>query len=137
MTLQDLPALKRVATLQLLPPIHRAHLDTNHILIPILRLEIAHALCLLGPGIPDDAIDEVVTLDIEPRLTVLDYGGGVLLNGFVDAIAFAADLEFGCGLLMFAGVEDFIDVGCASEAIDGAACDVLYDTVSHAHTQVR
>ena len=72
MALHNLPALKRIPRLQLLPPIHSPNLHTDHILIPIVRLEVRHALRLLDPRIPYHAVGEVVALDIESRLAVLE-----------------------------------------------------------------
>lgn len=48
-----------------------------------------------------------------------------MFDGFVDAIDFSRDGEIGRGLLVFGGVEDFVNVGDAAEAGDLGFGNVL------------
>ncbi len=130
MALQDLSTLERLTRLQLLPAVHSTHLDTDHVLVAIVRLEVTHALRLLDPRVPDYAVHNAVSLDIKTRLSVLHDRGDVLLDRLIDTIDFAGDAELGGGLLLLFGIQDFVDVGCAAETVDRAACDVLYTIVS-------
>lgn len=93
MALNNHAALERVTRVQLLPPIDRTHFHTHHVLVPVLRLEVSHAFCLLDPRVPDYGVDQVVADHIESWLAVLQDRGGVLLDGGVDAICLAGDGE--------------------------------------------
>jgi hypothetical protein len=42
---------------------------------------------------------------------LLKHGGGVLLDGLVDAVGLAGDLDRRVGLRVFGGVEDLVGVG--------------------------
>ena len=83
---------------------------THHLLIPLLRLKVAHRFRLLNPRVPDNGVFEVVAHDVQRGLAVLDDGGGVLLDGGVDAVDFAGDREVWGALLGLLGVEEFVDV---------------------------
>ena len=117
--------LESLARLQLLPTIHRTNLYADHVLVPVLWLKVTHSLCLLDPGIPHHAVLEIVADDDKAWLAILEDRCCRLLNGLVDAVGLAGDCERGIRLLVLAGVEDFVDVGGAAEAVDGDFVDVL------------
>jgi hypothetical protein len=125
MALADHAALESVACLKLLPSVDGTNLDTNELLVRILRPQIGHGLRLLDPRVPHDSIFEVVADDIEAGLAVLQHGGGVLLDGFVDAVGLAGDLDRRVGLRVFGGVEDLVGVGRGAQAVDLDLGDVL------------
>lgn len=110
MALDDLSALKHIPRLQLLPSIHRAHLDTHKVLVCILGLEIRHRLIFLNPRIPYHSILEVVPGDVEARLAVRGDGGRVLFDGLIHTVGLAGDGEGRRGLRVLGSVEDFVDV---------------------------
>ncbi len=56
MTLDNHAALESLASLQLRPAGHRAYFHTDHLLVPIFRLEVTHRLRLLDPRIPHNTI---------------------------------------------------------------------------------
>ena len=114
MALRNHTTLESLATLKLLPSVHSANLDADELLVCILRPEISHGLRLFDPGVPHDGVFEVVTDDIEAGLAVLQHGGGVLLDGLVDAVGLAGDLDRRVGLRVFGCVEDLVGVGCAA-----------------------
>ena len=93
MALHNHATLKRLTRLQLLPPINRTDLHTNHVLVSVLRLEVTHALRLLDPGIPDDAVFKIVADDVQARLAVLEDRCRGLLDRLVDAVSFAGNRE--------------------------------------------
>lgn len=70
MTLDNLPALKRIPRLKLLPSIHRSDLHAHIPLIRILRSQIRHRFRLLFTRIPHDRVFEVVADDVEARFAV-------------------------------------------------------------------
>lgn len=53
-----------------------------------------------------------------------------MLDGFVDTVHFAGDLKGRCCLLMLGGVEHFVDVGGATQPVDGDFGDFLLPSVS-------
>ena len=114
MALRNHTTLESLATLKLLPSVLSANLDADELLVCILRPEISHGLRLFDPGVPHDGVFEVVTDDIEAGLAVLQHGGGVLLDGLVDAVGLAGDLDRRVGLSVFGCVEDLVGVGCAA-----------------------
>ena len=60
-------------------------------LVVVIGREVAHGLCLLDPGVPDDGVLEVVAHNIEAGLAVLDDGGGVLRDvGILDFLVSVA-----------------------------------------------
>lgn len=125
-SLENLTALKGLARLERLPTFYGSDLDAHHVLIAILGLEVAHALRLLNPGVPDHAVLEVVADDVEGGLAVLHDGGRVLWNFLVDTIDFAGNGQAGCRLLVFGRIEDLVDVCHAAEAIDLDLGDILH-----------
>lgn len=125
MTLHPHPTLKSITGLQLRPPVHRSHLHTQHLLIPVLGLKVIHRLRLLDPRVPHHAVHQILTLDVETRLAFGEDGGGVLLDGLVHAVDFAGDGDGGVRLSLFGRVEDFVDIGRAAEAGDGGFGDIL------------
>jgi hypothetical protein len=102
MALANHTTLEGVTRLKLLPPVHSTNLDTDELLVRILRPEIGRSLRLLDPRVPHNGVFEVV---------VLKHGGGVLLDGLVDAVGLAGDLDGRVGLRVFGGVEDLVGVG--------------------------
>ena len=70
MTLKDLPALKGITGLQLLPTVDGTRLHTDHVLVAVLGLKVADAVRLLNPGIPDDGVLQIVTNHIETWLAI-------------------------------------------------------------------
>lgn len=95
MALHNLPTLKGITRLNLRPSIHRTDLHTDHILVPVLGLKVAHTLGLDIPRVPHYAVDEVISLDVEARLAVLHNRGRILLYAFVNAVDFACYAEAG------------------------------------------
>ncbi|KAI7110340.1 galactose mutarotase-like protein [Hortaea werneckii] len=131
MTLKDLAALKRITGLQLLPTIDSTRLHTDHILVAVLGLEIADAIRLLNPRVPDDRILQIVTNHIETRLAVKQDRGSVLLNVLVDSVSLTGDTNGRVALSLLAGVEDLVDVVRAAEAIDLNLGNVLNRQCQH------
>lgn len=123
---KHLSTLPRLSRLECFPTIHGAHFHTDHSLITILGLKISHTLGFFHPRIPHDAVfDAAVARHVERGFPVFYDGGGGLFDGFVDTIDFSRDGEIGRGLLVFGGVEDFVDVGDAAEAGDLSFGNVL------------
>lgn len=111
-------ALKGLTSLQLLPSIDGTDLHANESLVRVLGPEVGGGLRLFDPGVPHDGVFEVVADDVEEGLAVLQHGGGVLLDGLVDAVGLAGDLDGRVGLGMLSCVEDFVDVVGGAEAVD-------------------
>lgn len=63
--------LPHLALLQLLPAIYGSDLDTDHVLVAVVRREVTHRLRLLDPRIPGDGVLDVVANDVKARLAVL------------------------------------------------------------------
>jgi hypothetical protein len=114
MALRDHATLKSLSALKLLPPVHSSNFNANELLVRILGPEIRHSLRLLDPRVPHNGVFEVVADDVEAGLAVLQHGGGVLLDGLVDAVGLAGDLDRRVGLRVFGCVEDFVGVGGAA-----------------------
>lgn len=125
MALDDLPTLERVARLKLLPPVHGADLNTDHVLVALVRLKVTNALCLLDPGVPHYGIYQVVTDYVKARLAILEDRSGVLLDVLVDPIGLAGNADRRVGLCLLAGVLHLVEVGGAAKAIDLELGDVL------------
>ena len=123
-------ALEGLASLQLLPAVHRANLHTDEPLVCILRPEVGGSLGLRDPRVPHDGVFEVVTDDVEEGLAVLQHGCGVLLDGLVDAIGLAGDGDGGVVLRVLGGIENLVDVGSGTKAVDLDLGDVLSILVS-------
>jgi hypothetical protein len=128
--LNCLSTLKHLALLQLLPPLHSTHLDTDHLLVALIRRKVAHSLCLLDPRVPHNGVLQVVAHNVEAGRAVLDNGCRALRDAGVDAVDFAGDLDGGVGLLVLCGIEDLVDVLDAEQAVDGDLCDVLISLAS-------
>lgn len=114
----NLPTLKSLSTLQLLPSIDCTHLDANHVLIAIIGRKVSNGLCLLDPRVPDNRVVDAVPLDVEVGLVVDDNGSGILLDRLVDTVGLAGDADGGVGLLVLGSVEDLVDVAFATETVD-------------------
>jgi hypothetical protein len=123
--LGDHAALKGLASLQLLPSVDSANLDADEPLVRILGPEVGGGLGLCDPRVPHDGVFEVVAGDVEEGLAVLQHGGGVLLDGLVDAVGLAGDGDGGVGLGVFGGIEDLVSVGSGAKAVDLELGDVL------------
>jgi hypothetical protein len=125
MALRNHTTLESLTTLKLLPSVHSTDLNADELLVRILRPEISHGLRFLDPRVPHDGVFEVVADDIEAGLAVLQHRGGVLLDGLVDAVGLAGDLDRRVGLRVFGCVEDLVGVGRAAQAVDLDLGDVL------------
>jgi hypothetical protein len=55
----------------------------------------------------------------------LQHGGGVLLDGLVDAVGLAGDGNGRIDLGVLGGIEDLVDVGSGAETVDLEFGDVL------------
>ena len=117
--------LKGLAGLQLLPSIDSADLHADKSLVSILGPEVGGSLGLRDPRVPHDGVFEIVAGDVEEGLAVLQHGGGVLLDGLVDAVGLAGDLDGGIGLGVLGSIEDFVGVSCGAETVDLELGDVL------------
>jgi hypothetical protein len=129
-TLKNLTSLKAILSLQSNPTINSASLDTNHLLVTILGLEISDGFGAFSPWVPDDGVLHVVSDDIETGFVVYEDGGCVLREGLVDAVDGAFDAEVVALGVVLGGVEDFVCVSDAGEAGDLDFGDVLKNHVS-------
>lgn len=59
--INGLGGLERIALLQLLESLDGARLDADHVLPPVLGLEVAHAVRLVHPGVEHDGLVEVLS----------------------------------------------------------------------------
>jgi hypothetical protein len=123
-------ALKGLASLQLLPSVYSADFHADESLVRIFRPEIGGSLGLRDPRVPYDGVFEVVAGDVEEGLAVLKHGGGILLDGLVDAIGFAGDGDGGVVLGVLGGIEDLVGVRCGAETVDLELGDVLKMSIS-------
>jgi hypothetical protein len=123
--LDQLATLPNLALLQLLPPLDRANLDADHVLVAVVGREVAHSLCLLDPRVPGDCVLDVVADDVEAGHAVLEDGGCVLWDSLVDAVDLAGELDGVVLLLVGSRVEDLVDVLGARQAGDADLGDVL------------
>lgn len=123
--------LPRLAALKLRPLLHASRLNTQHILIPLLRLKVRHTLGLLDPWVPDNDILELLSCDLVGWSTG-DGNGNFVVEGFwcVDSVDLGGEgKNVGGGDGWVAGYE-LVDVGDALEAVDCGSFDVLRRTVS-------
>lgn len=125
MALRNHTTLERLTCLQLLPSIDRTNLHADELLVRILRPEVGGGLRLLNPRVPHNGVFEVVADDVEEGLAVLEHRGSVLLDGLVDAVGLAGDLDGRVGLRVLGCVQDLVGVGGGAEAVDLKLCDVL------------
>ena len=125
MALGNHAALEGLASLQFLPSVDCADLHADESLVCILRPKIGGSLGLCDPRVPHDSVVEVVTGNVEERLVVLQHGGGVLLNGFVNAIGLAGDGDGGVGLGVLGCIQHLVSVGSGAKAVDLELGDVL------------
>jgi len=128
--LGDHAALEGLASLQLLPSVDSADLDADESLVCILGPEVGGSLGLCDPRVPDDGVFEVVAGDVEEGLAVLQHGGGVLLDGLVDAVGLAGDGDGGIGLSVLGSIENLVSVGGGAKTVDLELGDVLLMLVS-------
>jgi hypothetical protein len=118
-------ALKGLASLQLLPSVDGADLHADKSLVRILGPEIGGSLGLCDPRVPHDGVFEVVAGDVEEGLAVLKHGGGILLDGLVDAVGLAGDGNGGVVLGVLGGIKHLVSVGSGAETVDLELGDVL------------
>lgn len=121
-----LRALESVALFQLLPSADGAGLHTDHVLPAVLGRKVGRLLRLIGPGVEDDGVLEVVTNDAEALLAAFRDDEGVLgaLGRGVHAVRLAG--EGNCARLGLGGEAiDLVDVGCVLEARDLNVLDIL------------
>jgi hypothetical protein len=129
-TLKDLTSLKTILGFKSNPTINSTSLDTNHLLVTILGLEVGDGFGAFSPWVPDDCVLHVVSDDIETGLVVHEDGGCVLGEGLVDAVDGAFDAEVVAFGVVLGGVEDLVGVSDAGEAGDLDFGDVLDKRVS-------
>ena len=125
MALGNHAALEGLASLQFLPSVDCADLHADESLVCILRPEVGGSLGLRDPRVPHDGVFEIVAGDVEEGLAVLQHGGGVLLDGLVDAVGLAGNGDGGVGLGVLGGIEDLVSVGCGAKAVNLELGDVL------------
>lgn len=130
MALGDHATLEGLASLQLLPSVNGADFHADESLVCILWPEVGGSLGLCDPRVPHDGVFEVVAGDVEEGLAVLQHGGGVLLDGLVDAVGLAGDGNGGVVLGVLGGIEDLVSVGGGAETVDLELGDVLRVSVS-------
>jgi hypothetical protein len=105
---------------------HESDLKLTHVLIPILRAEISHTCRLIYPGIPHNDIIERLTLDSEPRITVLVYEhGGLRIDILVDTIRFSGYRDVVRGLSERLRVTGLVDVLEGRQIRHGGSGDIL------------
>jgi len=128
--LSDHTTLEGLTSLQLLPSIDGTDLHANKSLVRILGPEVGGSLGLCDPRVPYDGVFEVVAGDVEEGLAVLQHGGGVLLDGLVDAVRLAGNGDGRVVLGVLGSIENLVSVGCGAEAVDLELGDVLEIPVS-------
>lgn len=70
MALEHLTCLEAVLSFKGDPAIDSTSLNTDHVLVAILGLEVGNGFGTLLPGVPDDGVLHVVSDDIQARLVV-------------------------------------------------------------------
>jgi hypothetical protein len=68
--LEDLTSLETVLSLKSNPAVDCTSLDTNHLLVAVLGLEVGNGFGAFSPRVPDDGVLHVVSDDIQARLIV-------------------------------------------------------------------
>jgi hypothetical protein len=128
--LKDLTSLKAILGLKSDPAIDSTSLNTDHLLVTILGLEVSDGFGTFSPRVPDDGVLHVVSDDIETGLVVDENGGCVLSERLVDAVDGAFDAELVALGVVLGGVEDLVNVSDARKASDLDLGDVLINFVS-------
>ena len=112
MSLHNLTAFPSLSSIQLNPLTHTSRLNTKHVLIAVLGLEITHPLGLLYPRVPHHSIAHVITYDVVAGFPGCEDGCCIDKHVVVYAVYFAPDGDAGGSLLVRRCVEDFVCVGC-------------------------
>lgn len=68
--LENLASLETVLSLKSNPSVDSASLNTDHLLVAVLGLEIGNGFSAFSPRVPDDGVLHVVSDDIQARLVV-------------------------------------------------------------------
>jgi hypothetical protein len=126
--LDALATLPGVTSLQGLPSRYGAGLDTDHVLVRIIRTKVGHTLSLLDPRVPDHDVGQRLPRDREQGL-VIGGGNDDRLLG-VEVLVNTVDLSgngqgigrFGVG----ARVADLVHVGLGLEVLHTDVGDVLF-----------
>lgn len=123
---QGLTTLEDITLLELGPRPDASSFDTNHRLPAVLGLEITHTGGLVGPGVPDNDVGEVVTNKRESGLARLDNMDGLLRIGLgvIDAVGLTSDGD-GTGLCLRLGAIDLVEEGAVLKASDLGGGDIL------------
>lgn len=118
--------LKHIPLLQPRPRTHAPRLDADHAAPAVLGLKVAHAGGLVGPGVPDDHVGEVVADEAEARGAVLRDGKGRRGRGGggVDAVGLGGE-GYGARLGLCGGFVQLVDEGGGLEAGYLGGFDVL------------
>ena len=119
-------ALPGLAAVELDPAVDSTRLDADHVLPPIGRPEVAHALALLAPGVPDHAVLHAVPRDaVDGLATLADRQRRHVVR--VDAVELAGegDGRLGCWAGGRGVVADLVSEGGRLEAGDGDFGNVL------------
>lgn len=111
--LEDLASLKAILSFKGDPAVNSTSLDTDHVLVAVLGLEVGNGLGALLPRVPNNSVLHVVSDDIEAGLVVDEDGGGVLGEGLVDAVDGALEAEFVTLGIVLSSVEDLVNVSDA------------------------
>jgi hypothetical protein len=128
--LEDLASLEAILSLKGDPAIDSASLNTDHLLVAVLGLEVGNGLGTLPPRVPDDGVLHVVSDDIQTGLIVDKDRGCVLREGLVDTVDGAFDAELVALGVVLGGVEDLVCVSDAGQAGDLDLGNVLSRYVS-------
>lgn len=122
----DLGTLKGVTRLDLLPALDGTGLDAEHVFVAVVRGEVGDGGGLVGPGVPDDNVVEIVADDRVDGPAVLedDDRGLRAGGGRVDSVRLGGDGDVAGLRLGGAGV-NLVGVGSGVEALDCDFCDVL------------
>lgn len=130
--LDALATLPGIASLQGLPSRHRSGLNTDHVLVSIIRAKVGHTLGLLDPRVPDHDIGQCLPCDREHSLVI---GGGdddrlLRVKVLVNTIDLLCDDQGIRGLGVSGRVADLVDVGLGLEVLDANIGDVLLKLVA-------
>jgi hypothetical protein len=111
--LEDLTSLKAILSLKSDPAVDSTSLNTDHLLVTILGLEVSNGFGTFSPRVPDDSVLHVVSDNIETRLVIDEDGGCVLSERLVDTVDGAFDAELVAPGVVLGGIEDLVDVSDA------------------------
>jgi hypothetical protein len=111
--LEDLTSLKAILSLKSDPAVDSTSLNTDHLLVTILGLEVSNGFGTFSPRVPDDSVLHVVSDNIETRLVIDEDGGCILSERLVDTVDGAFDTELVALGVVLGGIEDLVDVSDA------------------------